>query len=433
MVDVATVKIWEKIVGVVSWNENKRVSQFQYEPKFLQEEIELSPIHMPLNRGREIFSFRNLNYDTYKGLPGLLADCLPDDFGNTIIDAWLAQEGISKEDFSPVERLCYMGKRAMGALEFSPIISKISLNSSEPVQILNLVEIANEVLNKNQSFKSKISNSEQEKKQFLKEIIRVGTSAGGARPKAVIAINDKTGEIRSGQVSIPKGFEHWILKFDGVSGDGLGEPEGYGRIEYAYYLMAKDLGIEINECRLYEENQRAHFMTKRFDRDNGVKHHIQSLCAMAYYDYRLPGAYSYEQAFQVIRKLKMSHEYTEQLFKRMLLNVVARNQDDHTKNISFLLKENSGWILSPAYDITYSYKADSKWVSGHQMTINAKEDNFNLGDFKIIANSVGIRNWKEILEKTIEVVSNWEKYAKEADVNQDKVNEIKSNHRLKFS
>lgn len=430
-IEVATIKIWGKKVGAVSWNDDKRISQFQYEPDFLKSGIELSPVHMPLDDGEEIFSFRNLQYDTYRGLPGLLSDCLPDDFGNKIIDAWLAQEGRSKEDFSPIERLCYTGKRGMGALEFEPIVAKTD-TKSEPIQISTLVEVANEILNDRESFSTKLGDDEKEKKQALKQIIRVGTSAGGARPKAVIAVNDTTGEIRSGQVEAPEGFEHWLLKFDGVSGDGLGDPEGYGRVEYAYYLMAKELGIEMTECRLHKENGRAHFMTRRFDRENGKKHHIQSLCAMAHYDYKSPGAYSYEQAFQIIRKLRMSHEHTVQLFKRMALNIIGRNQDDHTKNISFILKQGQEWALTPAYDVTHSYRPGSKWVSRHQMTMNGKEDNFTEEDFIKIAESVEVSSWKEILEKTIRVVADWRTYAEKTGVKETKIKEIEASHRIKY-
>ncbi len=430
-IDVATIKIWGKKVGAVSWNDSKRISQFEYEPSFLKSGIELSPIHMPQEDGEDIFTFRNLKYDTYNGLPGLLSDCLPDDFGNKIIDAWLAQEGRSKEDFSPIERLCYTGNRGMGALEFEPIVAKTNAKS-EPIQISTLVEVANEVLNERQNFETKLGDNEKEKKKALKEIISVGTSAGGARPKAVIAVNDETGEIRSGQVEAPEGFEYWLLKFDGVSGDGLGDPEGYGRIEYAYYLMAKDLGIEMAECRLHKENGRAHFMTKRFDRENGKKHHLQSLCAMSHYDYKSPGAYSYEQAFQVIRKLKMSHECTEQLFKRMVLNIIGRNQDDHTKNISFLLKQGEEWILSPAYDVTYSYNPTGDWTNRHQMTMNGKEDHFVEDDLKKVADSVEIHNWKEIMEDTLRVVKKWPTYAEKTGVKKTKIKEVGKSHRLDY-
>ncbi len=431
-IDVASVRIWGKTVGAVSWSKDKRVSQFQYDPTFLKSGIELSPLYMPLEDGQDIFSFRTLKYDTYKGLPGLLSDSLPDDFGNKIIDVWLAQEGRSKQDFSPIERLCYMGKRGMGALEFEPIVAKAE-NTSEPIKISALVEVANDVLNKKEMFETKLGEKEIEKQKALQEIIKVGTSAGGARPKAVIAINDQTTEIVSGQLEAPEGFAHWLLKFDGVSGDGLGDPEGYGKIEYAYYLMAKDLGIEMTECRLHRENGRADFMTKRFDREDRKKHHIQSLCAMSHYDYNSPGAYSYEQAFQVIRRLKMSHEYTEQLFKRMVLNIVGRNQDDHTKNISFLLKQGQEWILSPAYDVTYSYKPESEWVSRHQMTMNGKDDNFTEEDFRAIAESTEIKNWKDMIEQTMGIVKNWPKYAQHSDIEKKHMEIIKNNHRTHYN
>ncbi len=432
-INVAVVKIWDKKVGAVSWDE-KGFANFEYEKDFLKTKLELSPIHMPLAEG-EIYSFPSLRKDTYRGLPGLLADSLPDAFGNKLVDAWLAREGRAQEDFSSIERLCYTGKRGMGALEFEPIILKNKKTESVPVEISEMVKLANKILNERKKLKVELTKDDAKNKNALEEIINIGTSAGGARPKAVIAFNPNTGAVRSGQLTAPLGFEYWLLKFDGVSKESLGlnDPLGFGKIEYVYYLMALKAGINISECRLIKENGRAHFMTRRFDRQNGEKVHMQTLCALAHYDYNDPGAYSYEQAFQVIRKLNLSHEHTVQLFRRMIFNVVARNQDDHTKNISFLMKQSGVWELSPAYDVTFSHDEKNKWLIAHQMTINGKKDNFLLSDFEKIGKSERIKQWKDIVEEVISAVSLWPELAKESEVEKNKIEKIKKLFRLSLN
>jgi serine/threonine-protein kinase HipA len=324
-IEIAKVKLWDEFVGAVAWDE-RGFANFEYDSAFLKKGIQLSPIMMP-NRENFIYQFSNLNKETYKGLPGLLADSLPDAYGNKIIDAWLAQMGRSREDFSPIERLCYMGKRGMGALEFEPILDKDLQGTSHKIEIDKLVDLANEILNERKKLSVAFSKNEKSNKKALEEIISVGSSAGGARPKAVIAYNEKTKEIRSGQVEAPKGFDYWLLKFDGVSKKSLGlhDPLGFGKIEYVYYLMAEMSGIKISESKLFNENNRSHFMTKRFDRKNGKKIHMQTLCGLAHFDYNQAGAYSYEQAFQIIRKMNLSHEDTIQLYRRMVFNIIARN------------------------------------------------------------------------------------------------------------
>ena len=420
-IKIAKVKIWGKSVGVVSWDQTKRFARFQYDPQFLKLGIELAPICMPLND--EIYSFRHLNFETYRGLPGLLADSLPDAFGNKMIDTWLAQEGRSKTDFSSVERLCYIGRRGMGALEFEPALSK--KHTTSELQIPKLIELADQILSSKRQFKSHLK-----KDKSLQDLLSIGTSAGGQHPKVVIAINKNTREVRSGQMEWPEDFEYWLLKFDEIS---IEHPlKGYGKIEYAYYLMAKAIGIDMSECELYRENGRTHFMTKRFDRENGQKHHLQTLCGIAHYDYKSPGTYSYEQAFQVMRKLHLSYRDFEQLFKRMVFNIVARNQDDHTKNISFLLKEGEHWVLAPAYDMTYSFNPQGSWTSQHQMTMNGKADNFTEDDFIRVAHLIGIKDWKDILKNTIDIVKNWSDFAKQAGVSETQINKMSKCHRVKF-
>ena len=431
-INVATIKIWNKQVGAIAWDE-KGFANFEYDKDFVKSNLEISPLQMPL-ADNEIYSFPTLNKETFKGLPGLLADSLPDAFGNKIIDAWLAREGRAKEDFNPIERLCYTGYRGMGALVYEPVLLKKQKNESVPIEIAEMVELANEILGEKKKLNVELGKDEAKNKDALEEIISIGTSAGGARPKAVIAYDPKTGKVQSGQLTAPDGFEYWLLKFDGVSKESLGlnDPKGFGEIEYAYYLMATKAGINMSECRLFKENGRSHFMTKRFDRQNGQKVHMQTLCALAHFDYNDPGAYSYEQAFQVIRKLNLSHEYAIQLYRRMVFNVVARNQDDHTKNISFLMNQTGEWELSPAYDVTFGHDLKNKWLQAHQMTINGKKEKFIMSDFEKVAKAEGIKQWKNIIEEIITVVGTWKIFANEAEVDQTRLHEIQKLHRLSF-
>jgi serine/threonine-protein kinase HipA len=418
------------LVGAVSWDPNKGFATFEFDREFLEQGLDLSPIKMPIieaRRGTARFEFRTLSKETYRGLPGMLADALPDRFGNRIIDAWLARQGRTPESFSSVERLCYTGKRAMGALEFSPIINQV-IERSVPVEVSELVELVQKVTKERSKLKARF---DREASEALLDIIRVGTSAGGIRPKAVIALNDKTKEVRSGQVDAPDGFDYWVLKFDGIKDNSLGDPAEYGRIEYAYYKMAMSSGIKMTECRLLEENGRAHFMTRRFDRtkDKG-KLHMQSLCAVAHFDFNDPGAYSYEQAFQIMRELKLLHSDAEQQFRRMVFNVVARNQDDHTKNITFLMDKSGQWHLSPAYDVIYSYNPGGDYTSKHQMSINGKRDDFFKDDLILLGKEINIKSIDRIIDDIVEVVSNWPKLAKDAGVEASRIKSIGKTHRL---
>jgi len=373
-VDIANVRIWNMFVGAVYWDRDRRLATFEFDPGFLKHGLDLAPLRMPLvdsQQGTMRYSFPALSWETFRGLPGLLADALPDKFGNSIIDSWLARQGRAPEDFTTVERLCYTGRRAMGALEFKPPINP-DMDESVPVEISHLAELAQEVIDQRKQLQVDIENRPTE---ALMDIIRVGTSAGGLRPKAVIALNEVTNEVRSGQVTAPEGFDYWILKFDGVKDEALGDPQGYGRVEYAYHDMATDAGITMTECKLLEEGGRAHFLTRRFDRTASAgKLHMQSLCAIAHFDYNSAGTYSYEQAFQTMRRLRLPYNDTEQQFRRMAFNVVARNQDDHTKNIAFLMDRHGSWLLSPAFDVMYAHNPGGNWTNRHQMTINGKTD-----------------------------------------------------------
>jgi len=416
-VDTAIVKLWGETVGAVSWLEDRAYSVFEFDPTFLKLGLDISPIHLSLEEARKgdgLFSFPSLNKETFLGLPGLLADTLPDKFGNRVIDAWLARNGRDATGFSPVERLCYTGKRGIGALEFMPaVIEKYDV--SVPVEISELVTLVQAIVVERETLDVDFGHSETENENALFDILRVGTSAGGARPKAVIAMNEE-GKVLSGQADAPEGYDYWILKFDGVTDMELGESTGFGRIEYAYHLMAKAAGINMTESKLMEENGRAHFMTKRFDRQTGNKLHMQSFCGIAHNDFNAAGAYSYEQVFAVMRKLRLSKAEAAEQYRRMLFNIIGRNQDDHTKNIAFLMEPDGNWKLSPAYDVTYSHNPAGQWTNQHQMTINGKRDNFTREDLIVVGESISLSKPAEIIDEVISVVRDWPKFAKQAGV-----------------
>lgn len=428
---LAEVILWGRTIGAVSWDAQKEIAHFEYDEAFRQSGIELSPFMMPLSA--TIYSFPALSKDTFRGMPGMLADSLPDDFGNTLINAWLATQGRDAQSFNPVERLCYMGSRAMGALEYLPSIGP-KPEASRNLDVDALVKLASKVLKRKSGLSA--SFAAREKQSAINEILRVGTSAGGARAKAIIAWNPDTQEVRSGQMDAGEGFSYWIMKFDGVEGNKdkeVADPQGYGLIEYAYYLMAIDVGIEMAESRLLHENGRSHFMTKRFDRTaNGLKLHMQSLAALEHFDYGQSGAYSYEQALLTIRKLGLSIDAVEQQFRRMAFNVIARNQDDHVKNIAFLMDPSGQWRLSPAYDMTYSYNPSGEWTGQHQMTLNGKRENFSLQDFKDCARTVAMKKGRaeEIVGEVQSVVGKWPGYAKKAGVAKDRIVKIEKVLRL---
>ncbi len=417
MSTVAEVRLWGKTIGAVSLLDQDQVAAFEYDAAFARSGIPVAPLTMPLSR--QVYRFPELSRQTFLGLPGLLADSLPDKFGNALIDAWLASQGRRPESFNAVERLCYTGQRGMGALEFAPAIGPVTRQATD-IAIDRLVALASRVLTHRNNLQA--SFEDQDKAAALRDILRVGTSAGGARAKAVIAWNPDTQEVRSGQVKAGDGFEYWLLKFDGVSGNKdkeLEDPRGYGAIEYAYYLMARECGIEISECRLLEESGRRHFMTRRFDRlAGGEKLHMQSLCALAHFDFNLAGAYSYEQALLVIRQLGLPMEAVEQQFRRMVFNIVARNQDDHVKNIAFLMDKTGQWALSPAFDMTYSYNPAGAWTANHQMTMNGKREGFTRDDFRACAKAAAMKRGRAeiILGEVQAAVSKWSSFAQAAGV-----------------
>jgi serine/threonine-protein kinase HipA len=417
--DVAEVKIWGELAGAVSWNENTGLASFEYDSDFKKLNWDLAPLKMPISSFKKVITFpelrkdKNAEFDTFKGLPGLLADVLPDKYGNQLINIWLAQQGRPQDSMNPVEMLCFIGTRGMGALEFEPITFKESKRAFS-IEIESLVDIARKMLSGREAF---TTNLQKDEERAVLEILKIGTSAGGARPKAVIAYNEKTGEVKSGQTKTPNSFEHWLIKLDGVSDVQLGVSKGYGRVEMAYYNMAIACGVEMMPSRLLEENGRAHFMTKRFDREGGdIKHHIQTFCALKHFDYNLITSFSYEQLFQTMRELKLSYPDAEQMYRRMVLNVIARNCDDHTKNFSFRLKKGGKWELAPAYDVCHAYKPDHRWVSQHALSINGKRNAITKEDLLIIGKSIKNKKAARIIEEISDTVSQWKKFANDVNV-----------------
>ena len=422
MVDYAYVKIWDTTVGVVTWNSHRLLADFQFDKRFLEKGWDLSPLKMPIGSGDKVYNFPELfpakdsEDDTFKGLPGLLADSLPDKYGNQLIEKWLTQNGLPPNSMNPVEKLCFIGTRGMGALEFEPAQIKASRNTFS-IEVSSLVDTAKKMLSNRENFEIRM---EADKEQAMKEILKIGTSAGGARPKAVIAFNEKTKEVRSGQTRAPKGFSHWLLKLDGVSGVQFGTSHGWGRVEYAYYLMAKACGIEMMQSELLEEDGRAHFMTKRFDREgNETKHHVQTLCGIQHFDFTYLHAYSYEQVFQTMRLLRLPYPQAEQMFRRMVFNVLATNCDDHTKNIAFRLQKGEKWELAPAYDICYSYDATNAWVNQQTLSVNGKHRNIGKDELMTIAKANNIKKGEKIIDEINEVVKQWGDFASKVKVRPD--------------
>lgn len=392
---------------------DERFARFEYDPEFVKAGIELAPLKVPA-KAHHIYQFTDLHPRSFYSLPGLLADSLPDKYGNRLINIWLAHTGRLPEQFNAVDRLCYTGARAMGALEFEPSIGIKDVQDKQ-LEVQQLVELASMAFAKKETLKTKLNQAGGE--QALLDILSVGTSAGGARAKAVIAYDSTTGKVRSGQLNLPSGFEHWLIKFDGVefNGDwGVADPAGYGLLEYSYYQMARQCGIEMMESQLFSENGRSHFMTKRFDRDSkGNKKFMQTLGAIAHYDYWDSGNYSYEQVLMTMKQLKMSQSDIQEQYRRAIFNVVACNQDDHVKNITFLMDRRGNWNLSPAYDLCHAEGSD--FTKNHQLSINGKTNDFNLNDIKQLADYAGLPRgrWKLILEETVDCFADWHKLADE--------------------
>lgn len=435
VMEVITITYQDDVVGAVSFDTEKGLGSFEYDPGFIKKGIELSPIKMPLSN--RIYSFPELDFNTFKGLPGLIADSLPDDFGNAVLNTWVAGQGRSPSDITPLQRLQYTGKRGMGALEYAPATKLRSLNASHQVEIQSLVSIAQEILDSRGNFEVELKQNGQDDREAMMSLLSVGMSAGGARPKAVLAFNEDFTQVRSGQTKVPSDFTHYLMKFDGVSEhnknqETFGDPLGYGAMEFVYHLMANKCGVDMMPCRLLHEGNRRHFITQRFDRIKNSKVHVQTLNGLAHVDYKKPGSFSYAELFGIARQLKLSAVEAEQLFKRMTFNIIARNHDDHSKNFAFMLKKDK-WSLAPAYDLAYSYKPGSKWVNSHWMSLNGKRDNFTRSDFYSLDKLSPVFNKKkvdEIIDATIEHVSTWRQLAEEWDVPKTLIDEIQENLRL---
>ena len=424
MVDIARVNLYGQPVGTFRWDNNRQLAHFEYAESFIGKGLEPSPILMPVRQGR-IYSFSDIGRETFKGLPGMLADSLPDTYGRALFDRWLALTGRSSGN--AVETLCFLGKRCMGALEFEPAMDA-PYSPDVRIELDSLVEVASEALSEKEEFGA---NLEEDKKAAIAEIVRLGTSAGGQRAKAIIAYNPSTGEVRSGQIEAPEGFDYYLIKLDGVTAEaGFRETQNFGRLEYSFYRLVKECGIEMSDCSLIKENGRAHFLTKRFDRQNGEKIHMQTLCGIAHYDYRNPRSYSYEQAFNVMRALRLPYSQAQEMYRRMVFNVVIRNQDDHTKNISFLMDRQGKWTLSPAYDMGFAYNPKGGWTAQHQMSINGKFDDITRQDLLEFAKRNNIKEATEIIDRIAEVSSRWPLLAKECEVPQPIIDAIVPNLKL---
>lgn len=416
------VRIWGHRVGAVARDDTVGAYVFEYAPAWRRRGIELAPLMMPVAGTQAKFVFPTLSEPAFKRLPGMLADALPDDFGNALIDAWMARQGVDKNQVTTLDRLAYMGKRGMGALEFRPARGA-HRESHEPLQMKQLVETARQLIHGDLS-------DDAQAQAALANIIRVGISAGGARAKAVVAWNPKTDELRSGQFDVAAGFEHWLLKFDGVGKDlELGTGAHYGRIEYAYHRMALAAGIDMHACRLLEESGRAHFMTRRFDRDGNKKHHMQSLCAMQHLDYKQRGTHAYESLFLVAERLGLDDRARAQLFLRMVFNVLARNCDDHTKNFAFLLREDHPWELAPAFDVTHAYNPAGEWTYQHLMSVNGKFDGIGRADLTAVGDRFSVPRIPTLLDQVADAVARWAGFAAEAGLPAGEAAKVAADHR----
>lgn len=425
-IPVIEIMLWGKRVGAMSWNADRHYAEFQFDNKYRRSGLDIAPLMMPLRTTNNVVSFpTHANSNCFKGLPGLIADSLPDKFGSQLILEWFAQQGKTEHMVTPLDKLCYVGKRAMGALEFIPAVNVPGVEKATEIYIRELMDISDTLYKERKTFQQLIRQNDH----TILDILKVGTSAGGAKPKAIIAYNETSGEVRSGQVPAPEGFGYWLLKFDGGSFSEHNEltdnPRGIGNIEYAYYKMALACGINMSECRLLEEGECHHFMTKRFDRSpDGEKIHMQTVAGLAHLDRDF--RHSYEEIFGILRKMNLNYCDFEQLYRRMVFNVIARNHDDHTKNFSFLMDKNGQWSFAPAYDLCYSYNPAGRWTNKHQLSLNSKTDDFSYADLVTVAEKIGIRNARVIIDQIKDTVHDWPIFAKDAGVKEDHINAINS-------
>lgn len=420
--DTISVHLWGQLVGALSWNPDRMLASFQYDPEFLRSGLEISPLKVPL--GARVFEFPELvDTNTFKGLPGFIADCLPEKFGNRLLDTYLANHGRNLDDLNPLERLCYVSTRGMGALEFQPDLESRQLNKPIPLQVSDLADVAKRVLEERQQTNTNIDEG-------IETLVTVGTSAGGAKAKAVIAINDDTNDVLSGQANVPEGYVHWLLKFDEIDNEEHATSKQIGRIEYVYNELAYEAGINMMECRLLHDNDHAHFMTQRFDRIEGnTKIHVVTFAGMMHADRDPPGLVGYERLFQTIRELGLPQSDLTEMYRRMVFNICARNQDDHTKNHAFLMFGDGSWQLTPAYDLCFSYKPGNPFIESHQMSCNGKRENFLLEDLLTAAISADVKNPKKIIEEVQLAVSHWTVLAKKAGIDEERISYIGKLHR----
>lgn len=411
-VDLVEVGVWGRRVGAVALDPSLGVYAFEYLPEWVDTGVQLSPLVVPNQVGT--FTFPELDRATFHGLPGLLADALPDAFGNQVIDAWLVSQNIDKRRITTLDRLAYAGGRALGALTFHPPARALE-EPATAIQIADIVTQARAVI-------AGQADEMDTTHDTLRQLIQVGSSAGGARAKAVLQYNPTTDQVRSAYAERELGFEPWIMKLDGVTGaaDGsvnsLDAPQQYTRIEYAYYLMATSAGVEMSESRLLAEGPRAHFMTRRFDIAGGQRIHMQSLCAIDHLDFRYKNAHSYAQYFDVIRRLGLDEDALTQAYRRMAFNVAAMNRDDHTKNFAFLLPQDGTWRLSPAFDVTHAFNPTGEWTQHHQMSVNGRFDGITLADLYAVADNQGIPGFHQVTEDVLAAVRAWPDFAQQAGV-----------------
>lgn len=406
--------IWDKYVGALV--KTPQGIAFQYSPEFMNLKLELSPINLPLN-GKDIY-INEFDWKNTEGIPGLIYDSLPDRFGTNLLKTYFTEKGLTEKDIDVFTKLQYIGARGMGALEYRPATDVEETNkiiSIEEIEKLSLIATKG---------KEALNTNLKDKKALL-QILQLGTSAGGARVKALIAINKHNGDIKSGQLKLDNDYEYFLIKIDGANKNELNEPSGFGKLEFTYSQMAKDCNIKMTECSLYNNT---HFLTKRFDRtQTGEKIHVHSLCGMLGLDYNQIGQYSYEQYLMTARKLELGQDTMEEIYRRMVFNVLAHNCDDHTKNFSFMMDKQGNWSLSPAFDLCYSYDSTNQWVDGHNMMINNKRTNITYADLMVIGEKFNIKKRKEIVELIKGVIDTFKEYAKKNHVKKDLINEVEKN------
>ena len=417
--EVIEVRAWGRTVGAVALDPVTRFYAFEYDTDWLKLGQALSPLKIPNRPGT--FVFPDVNPVTFQRLPPMLADCLPDRFGNALVNSWMADQGTPPSEITPLDRLAYAADRSMGALEFRPPADAQTADVTA-LQLADLVTAARAAI---------IGDFAGAPKDALRELIQVGTSAGGARAKAVVAFNPLTGQIRSGQLDAPPGFEHWLIKFDGVNEDPTRESDpftagaGYGKVEFAYSRMAIAAGLEMAECRLLPEGPRTHFMTRRFDRDaRGRRIHMQTLCGLAALDFNVAGVHSYAQYIGVVDELGLGESAREQVFRRAVFNVAAVNRDDHTKNLAFLCPEAGDWALAPAYDITHAHNPSGNWTSKHQMTLNGKRDAIGREDLYEFGDRFRVPGYRDAFADVLSAVDRWSEFAEQAGVDGDHIDHI---------